>query len=72
MDGVQVQRLVIGLDYQIDEFVHGTIYKNNDLCNKQETTTGLCHKISKVPGHERRSTGQDLAKKKEELARRRE
>jgi hypothetical protein len=34
--------LVIGFDYQLDEFVHGTIYKNNDFVTDKETQPQVC------------------------------
>lgn len=61
--------LVIGFDDQLDEFVHGTIYKNNDFVTDKERQPQVCvikfqryqdmKKIYKIR----------LAKKKEDLAR---
>ncbi len=61
--------LVIGLDYQLDEFVHGTIYENNDFVTDKERQPHDC-----VIKFQRYQDMKDLyrhrlAKKKEELAR---
>jgi len=61
--------LVIGFDDQLDEFVHGTMYKNNDFVTDKERQPQAC-----VIKFQRYQDMKDLykirlAKKKEDLAR---
>jgi hypothetical protein len=61
--------LVIGLDYDIDEFVHGLIYKDGDFVSAEKNPEACVIKFQRYQDM-KKLYSKRLAKKREDLARR--